>query len=1477
MPARRRPRHFPETSDRRRVQGRRVHYHRRLRLETLEDRTLLAPFAPGDIVALRVGPNANPGAPLTNLATPVFLDEFSADGTTIVQTIALPTTTIGNQLRLTLGGTATTEGMLSRSSNGQYLLLAGYDAPVGGSSSPSSMPSAATKRVVARIDAQGNFDTSTVISDGYDSTAIRGATSTDGTTIWASGGSGTSPTGGIRTLQFGSLSGITTQVSTTTTNTRDIEIFGGQLFVSASTSGLLLDKAGTGTPTTSGQTITGLPGIPSSGQPQHPLSPYQFFAADLTPSVLGIDTLYVADETSSQGLLKFSLVGSTWTFNGGITFNSAGARGLTGSVSGDVVTLYASDAGARQNIWKVVDTAGWNGILSTNQVSAFAPGVTNAAYRGLALAPVNADFGDAPDTYHTLLASNGPYHTPTGPMLGANRDAEADGQPSASADGDDLSNINDEDGVTFATPLLTSATAAHTASIIVNASAAARLDAWIDFNRNGVFDNPSERITAAGGTVVAAGNNTLSFSVPAGASVGSTFARFRLSTAGGLAPTGPADDGEVEDYAVSIAGDAGASAAVALPAGGGSFMLDVGSGQVRLRQGTTTLFATPTNSIASLVINGSSASDALTINLASGNPIPSGGVAFNGNNPTVSPGDTLAIMGGNQGTVTYNYTNAHDGNVVMSSFGTVTYTGLEPIVNSGSASDIVFNLPPGSNAVTLGDDGTTANGLSRLSGSTFELTDFVSPSGSLTINRGSSSDTLTVNDLPDFSADLTIGSAAQPLNSVAFAGSHKLPAGKVRSVAAGNISLSGGSNVQVEINGPAAASQYGHLDVSGAMAINGASLNVSLGYQPTAGTTFTIVNNDASDAVSGTFNGLAEGQIFSVATGPFTANFQITYQGGDGNDVVLTAVNPPTGITTTLAGGVLYIIGTSANDTIVVDQLGSTLRVIDGSAVAFSVSASSVSLIYVAAADGNDQITVDPSLGSKPTYLLGGTGDDVITGGSGNDWISGGAGTDAVDGGAGDDYIAADAADTLGSAKILGGSGRDSLDFSSEVVGVTFNNNGATTSGFEYICGSQANDNIANFGSPSAASIFGFGGDDLLTGGDGNDYLSGGPGNDNLVGNSGNDTLIGGAAIDTFDGGTGSDLIVADAADLMTAGPAPSILGGDGTDSLDFSAETIGITFDNNGLSTNGFEYIYGSQASDTITNAGSGAFAAIFGFSGNDTLTGGGANDYLSGGTGDDVLIGNGGDDSLIGGAGVDAFDGGAGNDYIAADAADTTAAPQLLMIVGGSGSDSLDFSAETSGIVFDNTALATGGFEYIYGGSGNDSITNAGSSTSIAVFGFGGDDVIIGGSASDYLDGGLGNDRLYGGAGNDTLLGRGGNDLLAGNNGNDVLNGHDGNDVLIGGQGTDYLDGGTDNDLLYDGEISVASMGGIDTVSTFGDANDMAMAALLIDWSPDATLDSIVVTSLHDAWLDYLIGGLGSDTASAGSGDNVDAEFLL
>jgi hypothetical protein len=151
------------------------------------------------------------------------------------------------------------------------------------------------------------------------------------------------------------------------------------------------------------------------------------------------------------------------------------------------------------------------------------------------------DFGDAPDpSYPTLISSNGAGHLiKPNFFLGAGVTSDGDGQPGGAA-GLDL-----DDGVTFDTPV----SPGMTAQITVTASAAGKLDAWIDFNGDGDWNDPGEKIF--NNRSLTAGANTLTFAVPA-TTAANTFARFRFSSTGGLSPTGIADDGEVEDYLVTI-------------------------------------------------------------------------------------------------------------------------------------------------------------------------------------------------------------------------------------------------------------------------------------------------------------------------------------------------------------------------------------------------------------------------------------------------------------------------------------------------------------------------------------------------------------------------------------------------------------------------------------------------------------------------------------------------------------------------------------------------------------------------------------------------------------------------------------------------------------------------------------------------------------------------------------------------------------
>ena len=76
--------------------------------------------------------------------------------------------------------------------------------------------------------------------------------------------------------------------------------------------------------------------------------------------------------------------------------------------------------------------------------------------------------------------------------------------------------------------------------------------------------------------------------------------------------------------------------------------------------------------------------------------------------------------------------------------------------------------------------------------------------------------------------------------------------------------------------------RHDKLFVKGSVALNGARLSVLGPFPPTI--PVTIIDNDGTDAVIGTFAGLPQNARVIVAGRPM----RISYTGGTGNDVVLT-------------------------------------------------------------------------------------------------------------------------------------------------------------------------------------------------------------------------------------------------------------------------------------------------------------------------------------------------------------------------------------------------------------------------------------------------------------------------------------------------------------------------------------------------------------------------------------------------------------
>jgi len=107
-----------------------------------------------------------------------------------------------------------------------------------------------------------------------------------------------------------------------------------------------------------------------------------------------------------------------------------------------------------------------------------------------------------------------------------------------------------------------------------------------------------------------------------------------------------------------------------------------------------------------------------------------------------------------------------------------------------------------------------------------------------------------------------------------------------------DLTMYAGSNLTMSMY---ALSNYGQLNASGNVNLGDATLNLQWSFASATGNAFTIINKTSPGAVTGTFNGLAEGATF-IQNG---RTYRITYIGGDGNDVVVTDITglPPAAIT----------------------------------------------------------------------------------------------------------------------------------------------------------------------------------------------------------------------------------------------------------------------------------------------------------------------------------------------------------------------------------------------------------------------------------------------------------------------------------------------------------------------------------------------------------------------------------------------------
>ena len=882
-------------------------------------------------------------------------------------------------------------------------------------------------------------------------------------------------------------------------------------------------------------------------------------------------------------------------------------------------------------------------------------------------------------------------------------------------------------------------------------------------------------------------------------------------------------------------------------------------------------------------------------------------------NQFLSEADTVTVLGLDACTGTITLSSGrftlggdeviHDiSDVTINSSAVLDLGGFSETIDALAGSGTVTNSGLGSVTLTVGandgsatfsgviENGNGTVGLTKIDTGTLTLTGantYTGPTlvndGALSVDGSLANSAVTVNGSAVLSGSGSIGGTVTLSSGSTATLSPGSPSAATADLATGSLTLTSGTTLWMEINGATPNSQHDQIVVNGSVNLGGATLDATGTITSSPGQQIVLIANDGTEAVVGTFNGLAEGDIVTING----VDFFLSYRGGAGsNDVTLTEAGPVTFTSDGIGGGSL-----------VVRVNGDSVEFVEDGVVVDSRPLASVvgQTITVDAVNPTDTLTIDESLGSLSADIIwhsaGGelnvigsytsvTETFTSTGpeSSGSLVLSDGTSTSTI------------TFDGTGNVDLADSSIGDlAINLPAETNSIVLEDTGTTSDGVSQLRSDDPTIATTMFSSPTGTlTINGGTGNDLVELasvdstftsnlivdlGAGNDTLSGALIDDAtlttsdatgfdgsathrassvttefrnieaLVG-SGIGTLTGqdsvsawslNAANSTYS--TGSQTMGLDQFATLQGGSAADsfhvvgastfeLLGGDGNDFFDIDAQLNGTPRGENG--------------NDTLDASNSPSGVTMFGNAGADRLIGSNFADLLDAGADNDVLMGNNGNDRMLGGSGNDSYNGGGG-----IDTAEETVSGNVLL---------------------SNTSLTDAGQQphsnmerfVISGGSGDDRLdASAFTRGPVTLLGLGGNDTLVGSSSGgDSLDGGVGSDFTFVDRPNATaamtvlingtavsgsiningvsdnmssiesvsvLSGSGADTLDAsGYFGTVTLMGNGGNDVIRGSQGGGILNGMAGNDSITGGNGDESIYGGANNDTLFGNGGN-------------------------------------------------------
>ena len=347
-----------------------------------------AQFTPGNLVVVKTtGAVSKSGSAIT-------LVEYSTSGAAAT-TVSLPST--GGAALQMAAGAGGSEGFLSKSTDGSFLVLGAYNTSTSFPSDITVSTSAAAPRALVKIDAFGTVSQFASSSTFYNANDIRGGVS-DGTNFWAAGAS--TATDGVNYYGPGTMTAL--GAGATPVKAYGLQIFNGQIYYSTQKAGpsntasqLGIFALGSGLPTSGSVTTTQI------------INTGTLVPADFSFNST-MDVCYIAINLNSSlgGIQKWTKTANVWslqyTLGTGVT--NIGAYGLTVDYSGGNPILYATTFEANtvgNRVIKITDT----GAGSAATTLATAP--ANSWFHGIAFSPTCANLNQ-PAAFTTSSANVNP-------------------------------------------------------------------------------------------------------------------------------------------------------------------------------------------------------------------------------------------------------------------------------------------------------------------------------------------------------------------------------------------------------------------------------------------------------------------------------------------------------------------------------------------------------------------------------------------------------------------------------------------------------------------------------------------------------------------------------------------------------------------------------------------------------------------------------------------------------------------------------------------------------------------------------------------------------------------------------------------------------------------------------------------------------------------------------------------------------------